>query len=516
MDRSISPETVSQLAQDFSASRANRIARNAVTSSDVLKAARNPTTMRTYVDTFGVSRARAGAVTNQRQSGRCWMFATFNVVRAKTMELLDVDTFEFSQVFGMFYDKLEKANSFLGHVIDTATLPADDRVVAGLMERPIGDGGQFRYASNLIEKWGLVPKYAMPETACSRNSSQMNRQLERLLRRDAARIRAAAAAGAGPDELEALREEMLAGIHRMLSICLGEPPATFDLVCGVGKNAKVDPAKVFEVLPEDQEDETGDEAPVASDDVVANVDANAGTNPIGVDAKGRKGADAPAKAPRRIVRDLGITPREFVERYVGFAADDYVDLVSVEGAAHPLGHLYGCRQFDTVAGGDRWRVLNVEMDVIERAAVASLEAGVPCYMACDVMQQFGRSLEDFPGILALDTIDAEGLFDVDLSMTREEMFDLQEASFTHAMTFQGVQLDEDGRPLAWRVENSWGKDSCKDGYLTMSGDWYRLYGGGLMVERRFLDEETLRAWDELPIEDVEPWTCLGRAAGPQD
>ena len=514
MDRSISPKDVAQLAHDFSASRANRIARNAVTSSDVLKAARNPTTMRCYADTFGVSIKRTGAVTNQRQSGRCWMFSSFNVARARSMEILDVDSFELSQAFGMFYDKLEKANAFLCNIVDTANLPADDRLVSHLLAKPVGDGGQFRYAANLIAKWGAVPKDAMPETACTRNSAQMNHQLQRLMRRDAARIRAAAAAGATADELEALREEMLAGVHRMLSICLGEPPATFDFVCNVGRNAKVDPSKVHVVLPEGPEDPACGRT--AADDVIVNVDANAGTDPIGVNAPEGPDSKETPSVPRRILRDTGITPLEFAARYVDFHPQDYVDLISIEGDAHPLGHLYGCPHFDTVVGGDRWRVLNVPIDVIERAAIASLEAGVPMYFSCDVMQRFGRSLEDFPGILALDTIDVEGLFDVDLSMSREEMFDLREASFTHAMTFQGVQLDDDGRPLAWRVENSWGKDSCKDGYLTMSADWYRLYGGGLVVERRFLDDETLRMWDELPIEDVGPWTCLAQAAGPQE
>ena len=112
---------------------------------------------------------------------------------------------------------------------------------------------------------------------------------------------------------------------------------------------------------------------------------------------------------------------------------------------------------DTVVGGDRWRFLNVEPTVVEQAAIASLKAGVPCYMACDVMQQFGRNLEDFPGVLACDTMDFEGLFDVDLSMTRAEMFDYHETSFTHAMTFQGVELDGDGSPLAWRVGDWLGK-----------------------------------------------------------
>ena len=98
-------------------------------------------------------------------------------------------------------------------------------------------------------------------------------------------------------------------------------------------------------------------------------------------------------------------------------------------------------------------------------------------------------------------------------MSRTDMLDARETCFTHAMTFQGVELGEDGRPAAWRVENSWGKDACKDGYLVMSGDWYRLYGGDVVVERRFVDEATLKLWDEVPLEYTEPWGVLSSAMG---
>ena len=132
-------------------------------------------------------------------------------------------------------------------------------------------------------------------------------------------------------------------------------------------------------------------------------------------------------------------------------------------------------------------------------------------MACDVSQQFARHIEDFPGVLALDTIDAEGLFDIDLDMDKSTMYDMRESCMTHAMTFQGVELADDGTPRAWRVENSWGKDACKDGYLIMSGEWFRLYGGEVVVRREFLDEQTLKLWDTLPIEMCNPWDAVASA-----
>ena len=469
---------VDALTDAFGADRANAIARNAVTSMGVNKAARNPVAMRAYTDTFGVSLKAAKTVTNQRQSGRCWLFSTLNALRARAMERLDVEDFEFSQAYGMFYDKLEKANAFLNNVVATAGLPWDDRTVEYLLSwgTAAQDGGEWSFAANLVAKWGAVPKDAMPETATSKASAQMNATLGRMLHRDAVELRRLVTAGEGEAGVTAAREAMLADVHRVLCACLGEPPTSFDLNLAVGPKAKLD------------------DVPGAS---------------LEAALPARDGDD---EKPRRILRTT-VTPHEFVERYVGFDPADYVELVHVPATGLEMGHAYGVRWLDTVAGGAPMRVLNVGVEAVEDAAVASLKAGVPCYMACDVMQEFGRDLDDFPGTLALGAIDRERLFGVELGMSRTDMLDSRETCFTHAMTFQGVELGEDGRPAAWRVENSWGKDSCKDGYLIMSGEWYRLYGGDVVVERRFVDEATLKLWDEAPLEYTEPWGVLASAMG---
>ncbi len=194
------------------------VARNSVTSMGVSAAARDITTMRTYADTYGVAVAKTGDVTNQRQSGRCWMFSSFNVLRQEAIKKLDVDTFEFSQAYGMFYDKLEKANSALEYIIQTADQPTDSRVVNTLLTEGIGDGGYYSFAMSLVEKYGLVPKDAMPETACSKNSTQMDERIDRLFRKSAGELRAAYAAGKSLDELRALKQEQLKGFHWLIEL----------------------------------------------------------------------------------------------------------------------------------------------------------------------------------------------------------------------------------------------------------------------------------------------------------
>ena len=476
--------------EEFLANRGNRVARNAVTSDNIMKAARNASTLRTYHDTFSVSRPKTGEVTNQRHSGRCWMFSSFNVLRAATMKLLDVDTFEFSQAFGMFYDKLEKSNTMLENVIALIDRPIDDRALCFVLEEGVGDGGYYPYAMNLVSKWGIVPKDAMPESACSKDSTQMNAQLERLLHRDASILRAMHTEGADEATLRAEKEKMLEEVWRLLAVCLGEPPVRFDFVQSVGKNATVDETKVYE--------QTGDDRKDASK--------------VADDAASKEKDD---DKPRCVLCDRAITPREFAERYVPIDPQDYVELVSIPGKTRPFGTAWHIRYMDSVQDGRQLRMLNVDQHTLEQAAIASLKAGVPCEMACDVMQEFPRGIEDFPGILALDTMDYDALFDVNLSMERAEMYDMRESSLTHAMTFQGVELDEQGEPVAWRVENSWGKDACKDGYLVVSAEWFRLYGGEVSVRREFVDAETLRQWDETPATDVDPWSAVAAAVAPK-
>ena len=486
----ISPAWAAEHALAFPQERANRVARNSVTYSNVMAAARDASRMRTYTDTYGVAVPKTGDVTNQRQSGRCWMFASFNVARQATMQLLDVDTFEFSQAFGMFYDKLEKANAMLEYVIQTADLAEDSRELECILDAGCSDGGYYNFAMNLILKYGLVPKSAMPESAASKNSHEMNAQLTRLLHKDASILRHAHEAGETDDQLRARKAAMMADVHRFLCVCLGEPPATFDFECKVGKDAKVDPAKLSPVEPVKSAKDA--DAPEAT-----------------ADAK-------PADKPAQILRDRGITPMEFLERYVPFDAADFVDLISIPNRHYPFGHVYHIVNLDYAGAPLPNRYLNTDQAVLEQAAIASLKAGVPVAFACDVLQEFPRHISDFNYVLSTDGMDFEGLFGIDFGMSRQDMAEIGETRLTHEMTLQGVELDADGNPLAWRVENSWGKDACKDGYLIMTADWFRTYGGNVSVRREFVPADALQQWDTLPAEDVPQWSGIGRCLGARD
>ena len=175
------------------------------------------------IDTHFSHQVKTKGITDQKSSGRCWLFTGLNVLRAKMITKYDLPEFEFSQNYNSFYDLLEKSNLFLQAIIDTRNLPMDDRKVDWLMKNPIGDGGQFTGVSNLIMKYGVVPKSAMPETFQSNNTGQMTMILKWKLREFALELREMKSA-----KLAERKEVMLTEIYRILVECLGVPPTEFE------------------------------------------------------------------------------------------------------------------------------------------------------------------------------------------------------------------------------------------------------------------------------------------------
>ena len=208
--------------------RAAVIARNATTSMGIRAAARVPEAVGRVGSAFDIE-IRQGAPTNQESSGRCWMFASLNTMRARVIKRLDLKTFELSETYPLFFDKLEKANWFLNNMIDTANVALDSRLVSFLLENPVQDGGQWDMLRDLVLKYGVVPKDAMPETACSRKTREMDTYLTRYLRGCAKRIRTAASEGATREELDGLRQTMMSDVYVLLTTCLGEPPEEFEV-----------------------------------------------------------------------------------------------------------------------------------------------------------------------------------------------------------------------------------------------------------------------------------------------
>ncbi|MEC7704848.1 MAG: C1 family peptidase, partial [Candidatus Thermoplasmatota archaeon] len=223
----ITPEQIAQLRTDFAADAQAKVAQNAVTTTDVLQVALNREIVANTDFTYS-TKLDDWKVTNQKSSGRCWLFAMLNLFRVGAMKEMGIKDFEFSQAHIHFWDKFERANHFLHAIIETAEKPIDDRTVAFLLSGPIDDGGQWNMAVNLVTKYGLVPKSAYPESRSSSATMRMNRTLLHLLRASAAELRGLAENGASRAELDLHKSRRMEDVWRVLCIHLGTPPETFD------------------------------------------------------------------------------------------------------------------------------------------------------------------------------------------------------------------------------------------------------------------------------------------------
>ena len=222
-----------QIRTGYKGTAAERAVKNALATTSIATLATNGDNL-AMCDTHFSHTVKTKGVTNQKSSGRCWLFTGLNVLRAKMIVKHDLKEFEFSQNYLSFHDLLEKSNLFLQGIIDTRTLPLDDRKVDWLLKNPIGDGGQFTGVSNLIMKYGAVPKSAMPETYQSENTRDMRMILSLKLREYALTLRAAK-----KNELQSLKTAMLTEVYGILVKCLGVPPTEFEWTRYNSKGEKV-------------------------------------------------------------------------------------------------------------------------------------------------------------------------------------------------------------------------------------------------------------------------------------
>ena len=219
----ISAEMLKEISKGYAGTAADKAIRNALNTTSITVLAENADNL-AMIDTHFSDQVKTKGITDQKSSGRCWLFSGLNVLRAKMIDKFDLGDFSFSQNYLFFYDQLEKANLFLQGVIDTKSLDFSDRKVYWLFANPIGDGGQFTGVSNLIMKYGLVPADAMPETLNANSTSAMSTQLKNLLRQDGLRLRATTR----KDDVYEMKTEMLKEVYRILALCLGVPPTEFE------------------------------------------------------------------------------------------------------------------------------------------------------------------------------------------------------------------------------------------------------------------------------------------------
>ena len=187
------------------------------------------------------------------------------------------------------------------------------------------------------------------------------------------------------------------------------------------------------------------------------------------------------------------TPKSFYEETVGHSLNGTF-LMVMNDPRRPYHKTYEVEYDRHTYDGHNWKYLNLPMDEIANLAIASLKDGHKMYSSYDV----GKQLDRKRGYLALDNFDYGSLFATSFPMNKAERISTFDSGSTHAMTLTAVDLDANGKPVKWKVENSWGPDNGFSGCFIMTNDWFNEYMFRLVVNKKYASEQLLKEFDQKP------------------
>ncbi|OFX53615.1 MAG: hypothetical protein A2046_14055 [Bacteroidetes bacterium GWA2_30_7] len=439
---SITPEKLEKIRKNFNSSDpVIKAATNAATENNLKKLTLNRQNVGKIDHNFKYKVSVKG-ITDQKNSGRCWMFTSLNVMRPKVIAKIGSDNFEFSTNYLYFWDQFEKANLFLEGIISTANLPVDDRTVVWLMDNALGDGGVWNLFADLVEKYGIIPKSAMQETENSENTDLMQKIIRSKLREDALVLREFIYKKSDKPAIDEKKLQMLGEVYKMLAICLGEPPTKFQWRYN-DKDNKLTEYKEY-------------------------------------------------------------TPKSFYDEYVGVKLSDYVLLM--DDPTHDYNKLYEIEYDRNMFEGTNWKFINLPSTIIKEYARKSIMENEALYFSCDV----GKQLNSEDGYLSLDNYDVESLFGVKFGMNKKQRIQTRESGSTHGMALVGCDVDANNKITKWQLENSWGTKAGHDGYLTMTDEWFDQYMFRIVVNKKFVDPQTLKILEQIPLK-LPPWDPMFEA-----
>ena len=428
--------------EKYLSEKSNTILRHALSNTVISQVVKSQDKI-SEVD-FSISNVvKTMGATNQKRSGRCWIFAATNVLREIIAKKLNLAEFELSQSFIAFYDKLEKINFELEAIIDLLDAPHDDRTLNLVLNNTTGDGGQWDMFANVVKKYGVVPKNVYPETFQSSNTGVMSRLVDVELRKFAAKAKKLSDAK-GFKAVRAEKDRLYAKIVNLFYSCYGVPPTQFD----------------FEYVDKD-----------------------------GV---------------YHLEKDF--TPKSFFDKYVGAEVDEFVSVINAPTEDKPFGKSFTIDYLGNVVGGKPVTHLNVKMDRMIKLILSQLKDDQIVWFGSDVSYYGDREA----GAWDDKAFDYETAFELDFDADKAEALDYGISAMNHAMCIVGVNLVK-GKPTKWKIENSWGTDVAKKGFYIMSDSWFKKYTYQAVVNKKYLTEEELAAYNAEPIH-LKPWDPMGSLA----
>lgn len=414
----------------------NRLVQNALANNDIGNIIATSGTALSLQDRyfFNVEVDTIGSpsfLNNQKSSGRCWIFATCNVLRSHVIKNygLDPAKFQLSQSYLFFYDKLEKANFFLENIIDTADEELDSRLLQFLFSGSVSDGGQWDMIVNVIEKYGLVPNEVFPDNAQAVSSSKLNYLLSNKLREYALVLRKLVKNGSLKEEITGVKNAFNREVYNIIALSLGTPPKPTDSFKWEFKD-KAGKYQYFET-----------------------------------------------------------SPKDFYKTHVKYDVSKRFSLLNDPRNEYNM--VYTVDRLNNVYEGKPIEYVNLDLPVIKKAAIAMLKNNEPIFFGSDV----GKFNNNTTGILDTGAYDYSLAFNTSMKISKTERLQTGSSAMTHAMVITGVHLDpETGAPVRWKIENSWGDAVGDKGYFVMTDAWFDEYVFQIVTSKKYVDKPVYDLW----------------------
>lgn len=436
----ITKKELEELSKNYESNKHNDVIRHALSKTDIETLAYVSEANDNVKDYFNVE-VKTMDVCNQKQSGRCWLFASLNLLREIVAKKLNLKSFELSQNYLSFYDKLEKCNFVMNVLIDLKDKKIGDRELDFILGTPVGDGGQYDMFVSLIRKYGVMPKENFYETNQSNKTLMSDKLINATLRQFATEIH-----NKSEKECLKIRETYLQKFYTLLCNLFGVPCKSF--------------------------------------------------------------RHTYKKEDGSVVVDEETTPLEFANKY---GLIDYVNsmqsVVNAPTEDKPYNKTYTVKYLGNVVNGKVVTHLNVEMSRMKEMIIKSLKNNEIVWFGSDV-SHYGERTE---GIWDDNLFDYRSLLGVDFEMSKEDALNFRESVMNHAMVITGVMLDENEKPIRWKIENSWGEDRGRKGYYVMSDSFFNMYVYQAVLNKKYLNDVETKALEKEPIE-LSPWDPLGTLA----
>lgn len=446
----ISASLIKDFYHNFHKIKSNIIAKNAITSSSLEDVALNRDLVQSINDTFYKEIDIETEITNQQNSGRCWIYSFLNVIRLYMIKKYKLDEdFEFSQNYLMFWDKLEKSNMFLHNIYKSCHCQLDSRLVTILLKEPTSDGGQWNMLINLVNKYGLIPKNQMEDTIQSANTDKMNSFINDKLIQFAEQIR-----NFGENEKKnknKIFKKMLYQIYTILVMFLGCPPKTFTWKYYSSSNLKKSKKKKIKMN------------------------------------KNKK------SQIQRVANQ--INPLRFYQKCVPYNSDRKVVLINAPLKSKPFYNIYNIEYFNNMVGGVETKYVNIPIQPFIEATKKSIDNNEAVWFGCDVSKYSNDEL----GLFNEKVYDYKSIFDFEIELEKGKALEYYQSVLNHAMIIRGYDLDKNGNITQWLVENSWGDNIGKNGYYIMSHQWFKRYVYQVIIDEKYLDKKTHKVLVKTPI-----------------